>query len=47
MILKRVLKRMFVGNGLAATGSGMRQVIGCYKHNNALSGSIKCGELLI
>ena len=36
---------MVVRNGLAATGSGWRQVTGCYKHNNALSGVIKCGEL--
>jgi len=40
-------KRMVVGKGLDATGSGWRQVTGCYKHNDALSGSIKCGELLI
>lgn len=47
IILKWVLKRVVMGNGIDATGSGWRQVTGCYKHNDALSGSIKCGELLI
>jgi len=47
IILNWFLKGMVVGNGLDATGSGWRQVTGCHKHNDALSGSIKCGELLI
>jgi hypothetical protein len=47
IILKWVLNRMVVGNGLDATGSRWKQVTGCYKHNDALSGSIKFRELLI